>query len=65
MPKMKSRSSASKRFRVTGSGKIRHDRANASHKFLRKSRKRKRRLRRGGLVNGSDLRRLRKQLAMG
>jgi large subunit ribosomal protein L35 len=65
MPKMKSRSSASKRFRVTGSGKIRHDRANASHKFLHKSRKRKRRLRRGGIVNGSDVRRLRKQLAMG
>jgi large subunit ribosomal protein L35 len=42
---MKSNSGAKKRFRFTGTGKVRHSKAFASHILTKKSRKRKRRLR--------------------
>jgi large subunit ribosomal protein L35 len=45
MPKMKTKRSAKKRFRVTGSGKVVHNRAGNRHFGVRKSPKRKRRLR--------------------
>jgi large subunit ribosomal protein L35 len=44
MPKNKTHSGASKRFRVTGSGKILHDRANRQHNFEHKPSTRTRRL---------------------
>ncbi|MUL42782.1 50S ribosomal protein L35 [Streptomonospora sp. PA3] len=44
MPKNKSHSGASKRFRVTGSGKIMRRRANKNHLLEHKSSKRTRRL---------------------
>lgn len=37
MPKMKTHSGAKKRFRVTGSGKIMHERAGKRHLLERKS----------------------------
>ncbi|HYS70101.1 MAG TPA: 50S ribosomal protein L35 [Gemmatimonadaceae bacterium] len=46
MPKMKSHKGARKRFRVTGSGKVKRYRAFKSHILTKKSPKRKRRLRR-------------------
>jgi len=45
MPKMKTKRSAAKRFRVTGTGKIVHNRSGNRHFGIRKSSKRKRRLR--------------------
>jgi large subunit ribosomal protein L35 len=45
MPKMKSHSGARKRFKVTGSGKVKRGRANHSHILTQKDPKRKRRLR--------------------
>ena len=45
MPKMKSHSGARKRFKVTGSGKVKRGRANHSHILTKKDPKRKRRLR--------------------
>lgn len=45
MPKMKTHSSAKKRFKVTGTGKIMHKRANSGHLKRKKSKKRKLRLR--------------------
>ena len=46
MPKMKSHKGARKRFKVTGSGKIKRMRAFKSHILTKKTSKRKRRLRR-------------------
>ena len=44
MPKMKSHSGASKRFKVTGSGKIMRKKAGKSHILTKKRSKRKRKL---------------------
>jgi large subunit ribosomal protein L35 len=54
MPKSKVRSSAKKRFHVTGSGKIKRASAYRSHILTSKSRKRKRKLRKGPLVSRQD-----------
>lgn len=50
MPKMKTNRSAAKRFRKTGTGKIRCDKPFHSHILTKKSSKRKRRLRKNDLV---------------
>jgi large subunit ribosomal protein L35 len=44
MPKMKTKSSAKKRFKLTGSGKIKRKHAFKSHILTKKSKKRKRNL---------------------
>jgi len=44
MPKMKTHSGAKKRFRVTGSGKIMHERSGKRHLLERKSSRLTRRL---------------------
>ena len=46
MPKMKSHSGARKRFKVTGSGKVKRLKAFKSHILTKKTSKRKRNLRR-------------------
>ena len=50
MPKMKTRRGAAKRFRITGSGKVRRFKAYKSHILNKKSSKRKRNLRKGTLI---------------
>ncbi len=45
MPKMKTKSSAKKRFRVTKSGKVKAKQANARHMLMNKPTKRKRQAR--------------------
>ncbi len=62
MPKMKSRRGAVKRFRKTGSGRIRRGSPNSSHNFANKTRKQKRRLRRTTMVAPSDERRILTQI---
>ena len=59
MPKMKSHRGAAKRFRRTGTGKLRRRRANKSHILEKKSPKRKRKLRAPADVSPSDERMLR------
>jgi large subunit ribosomal protein L35 len=44
MPKVKTNSSAKKRFKITGTGKIRRKHAYKSHILTKKSKKRKRNL---------------------
>jgi large subunit ribosomal protein L35 len=44
MPKMKTHSGAGKRFRLTGTGKVMHRRANRNHLLEHKSTRRTRRL---------------------
>ena len=51
MPKMKTHRGAVKRFKITGSGKVKRFKANKSHILTKKSAKRKRRLRRPTTVN--------------
>lgn len=62
MPKMKTRRSAAKRFRKTGSGGLRRRRAYASHILTKKSRKRKRRLRKPTSVSKADTKRVKRML---
>ena len=59
MPKMKSSRAASKRFRFTGTGKIRRNKAYHSHILTKKSAKRKRNLRKSALVAQADAKRIR------
>ena len=59
MPKMKTHRGAAKRFKRTGTGKLRRRRANKNHILEKKSPKRKRQLRRGVEVSKADERNLR------
>ena len=54
MPKMKTHRGAAKRFKVTGSGKIRRRKAFRSHLLETKSSRRTRRLDRPAEVTGGD-----------
>ncbi len=54
MPKMKTHRGAAKRFKKTGSGKIKRSKAYASHLLGSKSPKRKRNLRKAGLVSNEE-----------
>ncbi|MCK5802111.1 MAG: 50S ribosomal protein L35 [Lentisphaeria bacterium] len=65
MPKMKTRKAAAKRFKQTGTGKFRRNRANGRHILTKKSSKRKRRLRKDAEVKSSELGRLRAALPYG
>ena len=58
MPKMKSHRGASKRFKVTGSGKVRRHKAYKSHILTKKSAKRKRNLRKGTTLTSADQKRI-------
>jgi large subunit ribosomal protein L35 len=59
MPKMKTRSGAKKRFRVTATGKVKRAAAFRSHILTSKSRKRKRKLRKGAFVSSGNLKAIR------
>jgi large subunit ribosomal protein L35 len=61
---MKTKSSAKKRFTITGSGKIKRKHAFKSHILTKKSTKRKRNLTKAGLVNSTDLANVKLQLCM-
>ena len=58
MPKMRSVSGAKKRFRKTGSGAFKRYKAGKSHILTKKTTKRKRRLRKGVLVDKTNVRQL-------
>jgi large subunit ribosomal protein L35 len=62
MPKMKTKSSAKKRFKLTGTGKIKRKHAFKSHILTKKSTKRKRNLTYFGLVDERDVKSIKKQL---
>jgi large subunit ribosomal protein L35 len=51
MPKMKTNKAAAKRFRVTGSGRVKRPKAGGNHGMQEKSRKRLRRLRKNDMVD--------------
>jgi len=62
MPKMKTNRGAAKRFKATGSGKIRRSKAFTSHILTKKSTKRKRNLRKSGLIVGADRKAVKRML---
>ena len=62
MPKMKTKSGATKRFKKTGSGKISRQKANKQHILTKKTTKRKRNLRQDSLISAADAPRVRKML---
>jgi large subunit ribosomal protein L35 len=62
MPKVKTHSGASKRFRITGSGKVMRERANARHLLEHKSSRRTRRLANDAEMAPSDTPRIKKLL---
>ena len=59
MPKMKTHKGAAKRFKRTGTGKLRRRQANKNHILEKKSPKRIRQLRKSAAVSKADERALR------
>jgi large subunit ribosomal protein L35 len=55
MPKVKTNSSAKKRFKVTGTGKITHQKSFKRHILTKKSKRRKRALNKDGVVHKSNV----------
>ena len=64
MPKVKTNSSAKKRFKVTGTGKITHQKAFKRHILTKKSTKRKRHMRKPGVVADANLHFVKRLLGM-
>jgi len=64
MPKMKTNSSAKKRFKVTGTGKIKRKHAFKSHIMTKKETKQKRNLTHAALVSSADMNRVEKMLVL-
>ena len=58
MAKQKTHSGMAKRFKTTGTGKLKRSRAKTSHLFANKSQKQKRKLRKSALVSKSDQKRI-------
>lgn len=60
MPKMKTKRAATKRFKVTASGKIRYARGFKNHILTNKSRKMKRQAKALGVANVTESRKMRR-----
>jgi large subunit ribosomal protein L35 len=55
MPKLKTKRGAAKRFKITGTGKIKRAKAFKSHILTKKASKRKRKLRKSALVDSTNV----------
>lgn len=64
MPKIRTSRSAAKRFKKTGRGKFKRSKAFKGHLLTGKSSKRKRSLRKAGLVDKADQKRVKRLLAI-
>ena len=62
MPKVKTKSGAKKRFKLTGTGKIKRKHAYKSHILTKKETKQKRNLTKMGLVHDADKSRVKDML---
>ena len=62
MPKMKTHRGAAKRFKKTGTGKIKRAKAFKSHILTKKSQKRKRNLRKSTVVDSTNVKSMKKAL---
>ncbi len=59
MPKVKTNSGAKKRFKLTGTGKVKRHHAYHSHLLTNKGKKQKRNLQHGGLVASVNMKQVR------
>ena len=64
MPKVKTNSGAKKRFRFTGTGKVKRNHAYHSHILTKKTKKQKRNLDHQTLVDGANLKQVRGLLCL-
>ena len=62
MPKMKTSRAAAKRFKLTGTGKLKRAKAYKSHILTKKSTKRKRNLRKGTMTDATNVKNMKKIL---
>jgi large subunit ribosomal protein L35 len=62
MPKMKTKRGAAKRFTRTATGKVKRHHNYKDHILTKKSTKRKRKLRKSGLVDCTDMKRMQRSL---
>ena len=60
MPKIKTHRGAAKRISLTGSGKVKRSKAFASHILTSKTTKRKRNLRKGAILDPTNVREIKK-----
>jgi large subunit ribosomal protein L35 len=65
MPKMKTKKTAAKRFKVSGSGRVRRPKGGGNHGMQEKSRKRLRRLRNNDMVHKSLEKHIKRMLPYG
>jgi large subunit ribosomal protein L35 len=65
MPKMKTNKTAAKRFKVSGSGRVRRPKCGGNHGLINKSRKRLRRLRNNDMVSKTHERKIKRLLPYG
>ena len=62
MPKMKTSKSAAKRFKLTGTGKLKRNKAYKRHILTKKTRKNKRNLRKPAMVDTTNIKVMKKIL---
>ena len=62
MPKIKTNRAAAKRFKVTGTGKLKRNKAYKSHILTKKSTKRKRNLRQETITDATNVKNMKKVL---
>ncbi len=62
MPKLKTKKGIKKRFKVSKNGKVKYRRAGKGHILTKKSRKRKRKLRTTGILEGADAKKIKEFL---
>ena len=65
MPKMKTRRAAAKRYDLTGSGKVKYKKQGLRHILSKKSTKRKRNLRKTGILNAAETKRAHRLMPYG
>ena len=65
MPKMKTRKSAAKRYKLTAGGKVKYKKQGLRHILTKKSTKRKRRLRHSDILSDAETRKVKRMLPYG
>ena len=62
MPKMKTSRAAAKRFKLTGTGKLKRNKASRRHILTKKTTKNKRNLRKAAMMDASNVKQMKKIL---
>lgn len=65
MPKMKTRKAYAKRFKLTGTGKLKYKKQGLRHILTKKSSKRKRQLRKAGVLSTAETKKAKTLLPYG